>query len=136
MDKTNYSFLIKLIFISIIISVAGTLIFTYMPWQQPRVFYFIVLFFFIISASTHWWLTVKLKSNIRRFPAYFMGSTSIKLFSSLIFILLYAIKNPSEAKVFLITFFLIYLIFTAFETTAILSFSSKLDNKTDENEKQ
>jgi uncharacterized membrane protein HdeD (DUF308 family) len=136
MGKQNYKFYLKLIILSIVIAVAGAIIFAVMPWQQPRVYYFIIAFFFAISAFTYWWLTTMLKKNSRRFPAYFMGATSIKLFSSLIFIVLYAIKNPAEAKVFLLTFFFIYLIFSAFETTEILSFSSRHKNNSAPGNKQ
>ncbi|MBA3901026.1 MAG: hypothetical protein H0X62_12600 [Bacteroidetes bacterium] len=125
MNKLHYKFIVKLIILTIAVSAIGELVFAIMPWEKPTVFYYIIAFYFVISAFTHWWLTGALKKNSRRFPAYFMGATSIKLFSSLIFIVLYSIKNPAEAKTFLLTFFLIYLIFSAFETTEILTFSSK-----------
>jgi hypothetical protein len=119
-------FYFRLIVLTAIVAVAGPLLFHVMNWPQPRVYHFIVTFYFVFTAIIHWWLSAALRKNARRFPAYFMGATTIKLFASMVFIVLYAIKNPVEAKVFLVTFFLIYLIYTAFETTEILHYSSQI----------
>ena len=58
----------------------------------------------------------------QQFPAYFMMTTAIKLFSSFMFIVPYAYLNKSEATRFILTFFLFYVIYTVFEIVSILGY--------------
>ena len=62
------------------------------------------------------------EENISRFSSRFLMVFGIKIFALLAFIVLYAYLNPGHAVIFLITFFIIYLVNTAFVIIKILRY--------------
>lgn len=77
-----------------------------------------------ITFSIFWLLVQKLKRP-QRFTTLFTLATTIKLFAFLIFMVVYLLLNRSEAAVFLITFFLLYLIFSIYEVVVLLKYFKK-----------
>ena len=64
-------------------------------------------------------LVVK-EQNQEYFTAAFLGGTTIKLLSSLIFIFVFVARNATNKHVFLADFIYIYLLNTAFEISVLL----------------
>ena len=114
------SFVKKLFILTIILALVSYLTFLLVPLPQMIVLYYILGFFLIITGVIHYFLLKASEKNPRRFPAYYMGGITLKLFVSLIFIVIYAISDRENAKFFLLAFFIIYLIYTTFETVFIL----------------
>jgi L-asparagine transporter-like permease len=109
-----------LIFVAIITLIASGLYFTVLSKFYLPVFPYVLLFFAIISALTHYILIKSGKSRIAKFSTSFMGITSLKLFLYLIFIIVYLLIDKTNALVFVLTFFIIYLLFTIFETSLLI----------------
>jgi hypothetical protein len=59
---------------------------------------------------------------MKAFTSRFMGIFGVKIIVLLIFIVLYSYFNPSQAVSFLITFFILYVIYTAFEVIVVLRY--------------
>lgn len=71
-----------------------------------------LLAFYIISTG--------IRKDIRMFTAYIMGSMLVKLFVGLISITVIALKFSDFSKVYVLTYFLCYFIFTGFEVFALM----------------
>ena len=107
-----FSLFIALIAFALYATVLSQFYLPVMPW--------VLLFFVLISLATHYILIKSGESRIAKFSTSFMGVTSIKLFLYLIFIVVYLINDKSNALVFVISFFILYLLFTVFETSTLL----------------
>jgi hypothetical protein len=83
--------------------------------------YFIVAWFFLFSIISHFILTKSLNSeNKNAFTMRFMAVSALKLFLSLIIIIIYAFRNKAGMIPFAILFILNYFLFTAFEIISLL----------------
>ena len=119
-------YLIRLLLFSAGIAlVAFALYSTVLSKFYLTIFPYILLFFTAVSLISHYVLIKAGQSRITKFSTSFMGATSFKLFLYLIFIIAYLLIDKSNALVFVLTFFVIYLLFTIFETSALLK---DLDN--------
>ncbi len=107
-----FSLLIAILAFALYATVLSRFYLPVMPW--------VLLFFVLISLATHYILIKAGESRITKFSTSFMGVTSIKLFLYLIFIVVYLINDKSNALVFVISFFILYLLFTVFETSTLL----------------
>jgi hypothetical protein len=84
------------------------------------IFPFLIIFFTATSIIVHTILTKAGKQRISRFSTFFMGSVTAKLFIYTIFIAIYVLINRATAVPFLITFLILYFLFTFFETYSLL----------------
>jgi len=80
---------------------------------------FLFLFFFSITLVVHFILLKTSDKRFTRFVPNFMLATTLKLFLYAIVLLLYTFTHRSDAVTFIITFFILYLFFTAFETVVM-----------------
>jgi hypothetical protein len=87
--------------------------------------YFILLYFFLITFIFHYGLMASLKGRPQQFIRYFMGATTFKLLIHIAVIIIFALLNKPEAVNFILSFFAVYILFTAYE----VRFALKL-NKT------
>mgnify|MGYP003491335116 CR=1 FL=1 len=112
------SYLLKLILFSLIITASVVAWNMFIPKEYVSIHaYFIIPFFFIYSYLTHLSLTKALTSdNKNAFTMRFMGATGIKLFCSLIFIVVYSFVNKAGLIPFAVLFLFLYFAFTIFET--------------------
>lgn len=85
----------------------------------PWVVYGFVVVFAVFTAVIHHILVRTNEKNPKLFITYFMGSISLKLFLTLIFLLLYIFFNPHEKIVVGIGVLVVYISFTAFETISL-----------------
>jgi hypothetical protein len=120
--KTFQNFLLYLGIYTSVIIMAGFFLFQYFPEKQPVHIYYLYLFFFVITALSHYLLLSSTSKRQQRFPAYFMGVTAFKLFTSMALIIVYALMYPPEAKKFLVGFFILYVLYTAFEIIHLLKY--------------
>ena len=109
-----------LIFSAIIAAISYALFFTVIPNFYLPVFPFLIVFFAGLTIGVHLILTNAGKKKISQFSTYYMGSITAKLFIYLIFIIIYVFSDRENAVPFLITFLLLYFLFTSFETYYLL----------------
>ncbi len=81
---------------------------------------YLIAFFAFISILIHYLLLKASNFRIAKFSTFFMGSTSVKLFLYIIFLVIYVLVDKSNAVAFLLIFFALYFLFTIFETFSLL----------------
>jgi len=90
-------------------------------------FIFIQIFILIATIGFHAGLINSGEKSNQAFIRYFMGATAAKLFLYMLVMIGYALFNKETAFGFIIHFFMMYLLYTAFEVTLIYKkFSSHL----------
>lgn len=125
--KSKYiEFLKKLIIFTIIIALVGYTIVYFLPAEfiSPTL-PFLFIFFFSTSLIVHYVLLKIAVKKPTRFISYFMLLTFGKLMFFLTIILIYSLLNREDAVQFIVSFFILYLFFTAFEVVLSLSHVTK-----------
>ncbi len=82
----------------------------------------------LVTVISHLRLMTSVEQNARRFSTTFLSVMSAKLFIYLFFILICLLVDRSNAINFVVTFLLMYLIFTIFEVIEISNFFKKNQN--------
>lgn len=113
-------FSFRIIVFSAIVA-ALTVIFQWLcPAYASPALPFIVLFFFVITLTT---IYIVLRNTTgtdgRKFVSSYMLSRIIKIFSCLIFLVLYLLLNKNDAMRFAIAFLVIYFLYSIFEVIVL-----------------
>ncbi len=113
-------FSFRIIVFSAIIA-ALTVIFQWLcPAYASPALPFIVLFFFVITLTT---IYIVLRNTTgtdgRKFVSSYMLSRIIKIFSCLIFLVLYLLLNKNDSLRFAISFLVIYFLYSIFEVVVL-----------------
>jgi hypothetical protein len=117
---TLKQYLYKILLFSVIIgTISGILYATLLSKFYLSVFPFLLLFFILVNTFTHWFVLQAGNKKPARFSAYFMGTISFKLIVYLLFLTAYVLIDKSNAMVFIITFFTLYLFYSVFETISL-----------------
>lgn len=116
------SYFLKLTFYSLFVTL---LVFCWNQFIPPEYTslnaYFIIAYFAIFSFVTHLWLVKSLSSpNKSQFTMRFMVASGIKLFLSVIIIIVYAMMKKQDTIPFAILFLFNYFLFTGFEIPILL----------------
>ncbi len=120
------NFIIRILSFSLIIAAIALAVFRFfIPQFYLPVFPFLMLFFVVVTIGIHTILTRAGKRPIRQFSTFYMGSVTAKLFIYLIFLVTYVLTNKENAIPFILTFFILYVLFTFFETYSLLSSLNK-----------
>ena len=116
----------RLIIFSAIVAAASVLFQFLLPELASPAMPFIVLFFFIMTLFT---LYVVLRGNTkkdkRQFFTGYMLSRVIKMFSCLLFLLIYIFANKPDGMRFAIAFIIIYFAYAIFEVLALTGETNK-----------
>lgn len=83
-------------------------------------FPFVTLFFLIGSWAAHQGILASLKENAKRFPAYFMGITGIKMMVYLLAISVYVFVMREGAVPVVVLFLALYVLYTALELWSLI----------------
>lgn len=113
-------FSFRIIVFSAVIA-ALTVIFQWLcPAYATPALPFIVLFFFVITLTT---IYIVLRNTTgtdgRKFVSGYMLSRIIKIFSCLIFLVLYLLLNKNDSLRFAIAFLVIYFLYSIFEVVVL-----------------
>lgn len=126
MRKAFYKFVYALaIFTAILGIIALILQYTLPENMLPASLPLLFLLFIIVSSVVHYFLLRSAAYSGRRFVSYFMAATFLKLFLYLIIIILYAFLIKENVVSFILTFFILYLLYTTFEVVMILKQNSR-----------
>ena len=114
------SFIIKSIYLTIIIFILGTLVYITLFKQ----FYLAILpaipvFFCIVTNIVHTYLVKMAGKSGIKFTSQYMATSFIKMFFYLAVAVVYVIINKTFAKIFLVNYLLIYVVYTTFEVIEI-----------------
>ena len=81
---------------------------------------FILMFFFIVTAFSHFLVIKSMAERMSRFVNFFMISIFLKLVLYSLVIVIYALVNEADVIPFMVTFLIFYLGFTVFELMEVL----------------
>ncbi len=85
---------------------------------SPALLY-IILFFFAISVITYYLAIKAFSHKTSRYANFFMITVFAKLILYVSIIIIYAFINAGDIVSFILTFFIVYFLFTIFETIEI-----------------
>jgi len=121
MKLSFLQFLRNLAIFTIIIALVGRVVVHFLPdnYRSPVIPY-LFLFFFVVTLLVHFILLKATGKRFAKFVPYFMLATTLKLFLYAVVLLLYTFTHRADAINFIISFFILYLLFTAFETITLL----------------
>ncbi len=88
-------------------------------------FPFVTLFFALSSVAAHEAIVRSLAGNPRRFPAYFMGVSGIKMMVYLVAIGIYVFIHQENAVPVIVLFMLLYVLYTVLELVTLVPKVSK-----------
>ena len=131
-SKTFLTFFRTVIVVTILVSLASVLVFANIPsWHYPAVYPFMLGFFVLTTLLVYHLMLKALDRRPARFVNLFLLTTMLKLFAYLIFMVVYAMLNREVAIPFIVSFFLLYIIYTVVEVISLLKVNRKygIDSK-------
>jgi len=110
------SFVTKSTYLTIIVYILGAIMYS----TALKQFYLMVLpvlvaFFYIVTNLVHAYLLRIASKSSSRFTSNYMATSFIKMFFYLAVAIIYTISNKDHAKIFLVNFLLLYVVYTTFE---------------------
>lgn len=125
------SFVRKTAIITIVVIAAGMLLFTNIPveYYSPA-FPFIVAFFFFATIIVFYYMLKAVEKRPARFVNVFMLTTMLKLMLYLAVMVVYVLLNREDAKLFILTYFVLYVIYTVLEVGSILKVNKERSSGT------
>jgi hypothetical protein len=122
MKNKFLQFIKRLTILSIILGLAALIIDHFLPSGIiSGVFPYLIILFFIITAIVHYVLLRISALNPRKFVAYFMLATFLKLLNYMIVVVVYVLVVKEGVLTFILNFFILYIIYTVMEITSILT---------------
>ncbi len=124
MAKTMKKITIQLIIFTIIVAILSAALFlTLLKEYYFQIFPLSVIIFFALTLLFFFLIVKRGENNPNKFVRMFLLSTTIKIFTLLIYLTGYLLYDRSEAVPFLISFLVLYLIFTIFEVFSAVRIS-------------
>ena len=120
MNPLMKRFFIRTILVSVLLLIAGYVIYTRVipKLYSPCVLY-LLIFFFLITNTLHY-LLLKIKDkNILKFSTYYLGISFLKMVIYLAFAGIVIFFHREHARIFLLNFLVIYITFSAMEVYEI-----------------
>lgn len=115
-------FIVQGIFITLLFAVIGYFLFTgvFNPYYQV-ILPFVLLFIFLFTTVIHAILLKTARKKPKKLVNRFLMLTGLKMMIYLLIMIIYLIISKQDSVPFLLTFFIVYLVFTIFEISSILS---------------
>lgn len=85
----------------------------------PKEKWFILAFFFSLSALQHRVLSFGFQDDNDKFVQFYLASAVLKLILCIVFVAVFVYLQVSEVVSFIITFFALYLFYTCFEVVGM-----------------
>ena len=113
---------IKELVITTVILVGVGMVFFY---NTPESYYspafpFLLAFFIIVSILVFHFMLKAVEKRPAKFVSVFMLTTMLKLFAYMAVMITYALLIREDARAFIITFFVLYVVYTIVEVTSLL----------------
>ncbi len=115
MKKYFTAFLIFIVCVASIIFLSSSKL----SVEEYKLTWIIYFYFIVLTTLFHYGIVRTTQSRPQVFIRYYMGATTIKLLLHLGIIIFYSFFHRPEAVHFIITFMVMYLLFTAFEVMAV-----------------
>jgi hypothetical protein len=123
MDAGLKKFSLLLLALTAVITLAGFFIMKYLFSDYYfNGFLLMPLLIFIITLSVHRYLVITSRKDNKKFTYKFMGATGLKMFIYLVLIVIYLLIDRERAVPFLISFLILYVLYSVFEVLAVLKY--------------
>lgn len=121
------SFLRNVTIFAIVVAASAGLFWWVAPADiiTPALFY-LIAFFYALTVIVHMLLINASKEKFARFNNKYMLSTVVKLLLYMAIMVAYVLIKPGDAVNFLITFLVLYILFTGFEVLSIVRATRKI----------
>lgn len=124
--KAFNKFLIKEAILTVFLGLIALILFqTVLSTYYHPVFWLNLFIIAVLTGVLHFSILKVSTEGHSRFSSRFIMISGIKMMIYLVFIVLFALFNPGHAKFFLITFLILYFIYTFFEVLLMLKFFNK-----------
>jgi hypothetical protein len=124
-----YGFIKTMVVATIIVIIISVIVFTNIPsWLYPPVFPYLLAFFVTANLVVYHFLLKSLENRPARFVNIFLLTTMLKLLVYMIFMVIYALLNREFARPFIVSFFILYIIYTVLEVVSILKVNKLFGN--------
>ncbi|MGC9373570.1 MAG: hypothetical protein ACP5DQ_00835 [Bacteroidales bacterium] len=124
--KAFNKFLIKEAILTVSLGVIALILFqTVLSTYYHPVFWLNLFIIAVLTGILHFSILKVSTEGYSRFSSRFIMISGIKMMIYLVFIVLFALFNPDHAKFFLITFLILYFIYTFFEVLLMLKYFNK-----------
>jgi len=134
MNKSFGGFLIKAGIIAIMLSAtAFSMLGKYTQSFTASRFHFFNVFVFVVTAIVHYLLMKQSTNRPQKFINSFMLSITAKLMLFVIVIVAYAFTHKPQAPAFIVSFFIMYIVYTSLEVIEILGFLKSVDKNKNAN---
>jgi hypothetical protein len=119
----------RYVYFTIIVAliVLGTSYFLPLKWRTPAL-PFIIPFFAVIGFGIHAGLLRMKEIRFARFVNAFMIASFVKLFLYLIVVVGYVLLNRADTLPFILSFLVLYIIFSVFEVVNFLALNNRNDD--------
>jgi len=115
-----------------LLAAVGLLIYVYAPEKYyTAAFPFLLVFFLLSTLIIYHYMFKAVEKRPARFVNIFMLTTMLKLLAYMAVMVTYALLNREDARAFVITFFILYVVFTSVEVIALLRVNSEFMQKDD-----
>lgn len=120
-------FIVLGIFITLLLAVIGYFLFTvvFNPYYQV-ILPFVLLFVFLFTTVIHAILLKTARKKPKKLINRFLMLTGLKMMIYLLIMMIYLVISKQDSAPFLITFLIVYLVFSFFETLSILSYLKRV----------
>ncbi|HAN18900.1 MAG: hypothetical protein A2X13_12110 [Bacteroidetes bacterium GWC2_33_15] len=116
-------FIIKSIVYTILIFIVSFILFqTVLKSYYLPAFWFLLLFIAGLTIAFHTFLIRISEKELSKFSSNFILISGVKMMIYLVFIIGYSFLNPKHAVIFLISFLVLYVLYTVFEVILIIAF--------------
>ena len=122
MRKKFQQFIIRLTIISLIAGILVVLLNRFLSPEiiSPALPWLIILFYFV-TAAVHFVLLRITELKPGKFVGYYMLATFLKLLIYLVVMVVYVFNVKEGVLAFILSFFILYIVYTIFEVVTILS---------------
>jgi len=126
MKKELRRFIIRAVALTLLLGIAGVLIFTFFlkDFYFP-LFPFVLLFFFGFTLGTHLLQVKKAQTGFSSFARSHMVITLVRLFVFSAVIVLYLIFSKVNVISFTVVVVILYMVYTIFETTELTRYTTR-----------
>jgi len=120
-------FIVLGFFITLLLAVIGYFLFTvvFNPYYQV-ILPFVLLFVFLLTTVIHAILLKTARKKPKKLINRFLMLTGLKMMIYLLIMIIYLVISKQDSAPFLITFLIVYLVFSFFETLSILSYLKRV----------
>lgn len=110
------SFIVKSTFLTILVFLLGAILyFTVLKTFYLNILPAMLVFFYLVTNLVHAYLLKIASKSSSRFTSHYMATSFIKMFFYLAVAIVFAVTNKDNAKIFLVNFLLLYVVYTTFE---------------------